>query len=48
MPAVRFPPFAVLIALPLALSAAVVKPGDAGTAAAGTERAQASDADETP
>ena len=48
MEAVRFSPFAVLLALPLAPSTVKVKIGDTGAAGDGAEPAQTSDADGTP
>jgi hypothetical protein len=48
MEAVRFSPFAVLLALPLAPSTVKVKIGDTGAAGAGAERAQTSVDDGTP
>jgi hypothetical protein len=48
MEAVRFSPFAVLIALPLAPRAAKVGTGETGAAGAGAERAQTSVDDGTP
>jgi hypothetical protein len=48
MEAVRFSPFAVLLALPLAPSTVKVKIGDTGAAGSDWERAPTPDTDGTP
>jgi hypothetical protein len=48
MEAVRFSPFAVLLALPLAPSTVKVKIGDTGAAGSDLKRAPTCDADGTP